>query len=191
MAWPVIVISCLIVSGRSGGRGDHAGAGRRGKNGPAVGQQRAAVVEDHHAIAQEAPALLGMAGPDPGTAAIVGQGTGAWGPMRALLFPGLPGGPEGLNGCHVTPAREGAAGRYPGAMMLSISARSPWLRSRSRAPRLSSRWAGVREPTMATCTAGWASTQATASWAVVAPRSAAKRRSAATCKLCWNPGPVN
>ena len=45
---------------------------------------------------------------------------------------------------------------------------------------------------MATCTAGWASTQATASWAMVAPRSAAKRLSAATTsRLRPNPGPVN
>jgi len=44
---------------------------------------------------------------------------------------------------------------------------------------------------MATWTAGWASTQATASWAMVAPRSAAKARSAATtCRLRRNPGPV-
>src|SRR5262250_2943654 len=44
---------------------------------------------------------------------------------------------------------------------------------------------------MATWTAGWASTQATASWAMVAPRSAAKRPSAATTlRLRRNPGPV-
>ena len=76
-------------------------------------------------------------------------------------------------------------------MMLSISARSPWLRVRSGAPRLSSRWAGVRESAMATCTAGWASTQATASWAVVAPRSAVELPGAATTsRLRRIPGPV-
>ena len=49
----------------------------------------------------------------------------------------------------------------------------------------------MRAPTMATWTAGWASTQATASWAMVAPRRAAKARSAATtCRLRANPSPV-
>src|SRR5262245_63905158 len=104
---------------RPGGR---AGAGRRGKNGPAVGQQRPAVVEDHHAVAQQAPALLWMAGPDPGAAAIMGQGSRARGPMRALLFPGPPRGPQGLDGYHVMPSGEGPPGGTAAAMMLSISA---------------------------------------------------------------------
>src|SRR5207248_4602400 len=100
---PLIIASCLIVTRRSGGRGGQVGAGQRGKNGPAVGQQRTAVVEDHHAVAQKAPSLLWMAGHGPCTAAIMRQGTGAWGPMRALLFPRPRGGPKGLDGCHVVP----------------------------------------------------------------------------------------
>ena len=40
---------------------------------------------------------------------------------------------------------------------------------------------------MATCTAGWARTQATASWGLVAPRSAAKRLSAATSRSACCP----
>jgi len=110
VALPVIIASCLIVTRRSGGRGGQVGAGRRGKNGPAVGQQRPAVVEDHHAIAQKAPSLLWMAGHGPCTAAIMRKGTGAWGPMRALLFPRPQGGPKGLDGCHVMPTPDGQAG---------------------------------------------------------------------------------
>src|SRR5262249_28940667 len=128
--------------------------GPRGTQARAVGQQRPAVVEDHHAVAQQAPSLLWMAGPDPGTVAIMGQGIRARGPMRAGLFPGPPGGPQGLDGCHVMPSGEGPPSGTAAAMMLSISARSPRLRVRSRAPTLSCRWAGVREPTMATWTAG-------------------------------------
>ena len=90
--------------GRSGGRNDHAELGRRGRYGPAVGQQRAAVIEDHHAVAQQAPALFWMTGYGPCPAAIMCMGARAWRPMRALLLPGPLGAAARLDGCHGIPS---------------------------------------------------------------------------------------
>src|SRR5882672_2807172 len=66
-----------------------------------------------------------MAGHGPGTAAVMRQGTGAPGPVRARLFPGPPGGPEGLDGCHVMPSGEGPPSGTAAALLPSISARPP------------------------------------------------------------------
>jgi DNA-binding CsgD family transcriptional regulator len=53
------------------------------RNHPAVGQDLAGVVEDDHSVAEQAPALLGVAGDSMGGAAVRAVSGWAWGPVWA------------------------------------------------------------------------------------------------------------
>ena len=115
-------------------RDGYSGSGRfadqraecpRGRDGRASWEQRSAVVKQHHAVAQQAPPLLGMAGHGSGPEAIRRPRVRTPGPMLAGAVPAAPGGSRRRHWqvCHLGSLDECSrcAGARRGSMAMVLS----------------------------------------------------------------------